>query len=941
MTLLDIWPGYQKLINEPDSWTKYTPAERKLKYWAGYQLALQKYPQFKAVSQEQFLNDPYAAMQNVDRFIQKPTANGIPDPTVEPLNTKATNAYAPVLPKQPVTAADAIASTGTVPTGDWLVKPWTDKGQTWAIGKDGKVQVMGPDGKFTPYVSPGSTPYEPSNPELGGNKPRDVIGYDANGQPLYAGQENLKKYDTLDEYNRSKTPDNRDRGAVIGYTEDGTPLYAGDEAKVVYPTIAARDAAIAARDRTDENRGDTRTNAEVGGDVSGYGAASSLSDASWMYGTGADFAKYGNFPYAEPDQGGRTWKPGVILGQEGQNRYLAGDQFKQWLPGAFQQAIAATPQAVPTPTWKSYSQGLTGPGMWAAGYPQNIQVGGNAAQTGQTQTQNLTQGQQFNPYNMTAPYGFSQQQYNPTQYQTPWYQGLGGTQGGTTPASAGADQTQGTQTAGAGLAGTGGTTPTGGVTLAANKQKADPNAPPATSWPLSNRSQMYTAQGVNNQQAGLPQTYAGAFSNVGNQALGGNQSGQDTITQLRNLANPNQYNAPTNTYGSGALRGTSQTYAQMGNVGAAGRAQGTEGAVGAAIGGQLNQNVAQNPLYQQAQSQLSSQLGAPNLANQINTAISGNLDPQMSNVYNKQLQDTLYADQTRRLDEDYAKQLKDTQDYYNFYGLSGSSAENEQTKLMTQALQRKKEDIGNTLNAQMIQKAQGLQGAQLGNLTNALSGVSSAQNQGINSAMGLMDLPAAQQRAAAGLGLGLLGQQQTGANDEYSRLMASLNEATGAQGQAANISLGAAGQNLANTGQQAGILGNLSQLGMQGYGAGSDTSQWLTNYFDQLSQTQRANAAQDYTMASQESAAQQQAQQQNYQNLLQNLGIGTGLYDTFGTQGWNQMRTTATDLANMATGWNQQAATNQAGNNWWQPLLGGVASTLGSAAGAPRTNNYY
>ncbi len=904
MTLLDIWPGYQKLINEPDSWTKYTPAERKLKYWAGYQLALQKYPQFKAVSQEQFLNDPYAAMQNVDRFIQKPTANGIPDPTVEPLNTKATNAYAPVLPKQPVTAADAIASTGTVPTGDWLVKPWTDKGQTWAIGKDGKVQVMGTDGKFTPYVSPGSTPYEPSKPTPAAGQSRgtgNIKGYDANGNPIYE------------------------------FNPDGT---------VNNTTIVYHDTAEFERAKQQSNQQVDRaplTNAQVGEAPSGYGAASSLSDASWYYGTGADFAKGANFPYGTPEQGGQTWKPGTILGQEAQNRYLAGDQFKQWLPGAFQQAIAATPQAVPTPTWKSYSQGLTGPGMWAAGYPQNIQVGGNAAQTGQTQTQQYTQGQQFNPYNMTAPYGFSQQQYNPTQYQTPWYQGLGGTQS-TTPAT-GADQTQGTQTAGAGLAGTGGTTPTGGVTLAADKRKADPNAPPATSWPLSNRSQMYTPQGVNNQQAGLPQTYAGAFADVGNQALGSNQYGS-TVSQLRGLANPNQYQAPTNTYGSGALRGTSQTYAQMGNVGAAGRAQGTEGAVGAAIGGQLNQNVAQNPLYQQAQSQLSSQLGAPNLANQINTAISGNLDPQMSNVYNKQLQDTLYADQTRRLDEDYAKQLKDTQDYYNFYGLSGSSAENEQTKLMTQALQRKKEDIGNTLNAQMIQKAQGLQGAQLGNLTNALSGVSSAQNQGINSAMGLMDLPAAQQRAAAGLGLGLLGQQQTGANDEYSRLMASLNEATGAQGQAANISLGAAGQNLANTGQQAGILGNLSQLGMQGYGAGSDTSQWLTNYFDQLSQTQRANAAQDYTMASQESAAQQQAQQQNYQNLLQNLGIGTGLYDTFGTQGWNQMRTTATDLANMATGWNQQAATNQAGNNWWQPLLGGAAAAGSAYLGAPRQNYY-
>ena len=121
---------------------------------------------------------------------------------------------------------------------------------------------------------------------------------------------------------------------------------------------------------------------------------------------------------------------------------------------------------------------------------------------------------------------------------------------------------------------------------------------------------------------------------------------------------------------------------------------------------------------------------------------------------------------------------------------------------------------------------------------------------------------------------------------------------------------------------------------MGGYGAGSDSAQWLTNYFDQLAQTQRANAAQDYTMASQEATAQQQAQQQNFQNLQQLLGLGTGMYDTFGTQGWNQMRLTATDLANMSQNWNQQAAQNLASNNWWQPLLGGVAQGVGSYYGA-------
>ena len=916
MTLLDIWPGYQKLINEPDSWTKYTPAERKLKYWAGYQLALQKYPQFKAASQEQFLNDPYAAFQNIDRFVQKPTATGIPDPTVEPLTTKAANyttgGTVPPPSAPPPPAADNLGGLGT--TGDWLVKPWTDKGQTWAIGKDGKVQVMGADGKFTPYVAPTSAPYDPSKPGLGteqtgGTPPAATTPVPAAGQP-------------------------RGTGAIKGYDANGNPVYEFNTDGTVNNTTvvygSAEEAERARRQRDDLTVKSPRTNAEVGGDVSGSGATQSLNDASWWYGTGADFAKYGNFPYADEQHGGRTWKPGVNIGQEAQNRYLAGDQFAQWLPGAFQRAIQATPQAVPTPTWKSYSQGLTGPGMWAAGYPQNIRVGGQASQTGQTQTNPYAQGQQFNPYNMTAPYGFPQQQYDRSQFQTPWYQGLGGTP---------------TQQAGGGptLAGTGTTDQTqGGPSLAADKTKApyDPNAPvyegnpPSQQLPLSYRSQMYTPQGVNNQQAGLPQTYAGAFSNIGNQAFAENRYGS-TVNQLRGLANPNYYQAPTGSYGAQNLRDLSQARATGLAPGAAeSRAQATEYGVGRAVGGQLNQNMANNPLYQQAQSQLSSQLGAPNLTNQINTAISGNLDPQMSNVYNRQLQDTLYADQTRRLDEDYTKQLKDTQDYYNFYGLSGSSAEKKQMDLMTQSLDRQKQDISNTLNAQMIQKAQALQGNQLGNLTNALTGVSGAQTQGINSAMGLMDLPAAQQRAAAGLGLGLLGQQQGAANDDFSRLMASLGEATGTRGQESNISLGAAQQNLANTGQQAGILGSLANLGMQGYGAGSDTSQWLTNYFDQLAQTQRANAAQDYTMATQESAAQQQAQQQNYQNLLQNLGVGSGMYDTFGTQGWNQMRLTATDLANMATQWNQQAAQNQASNNWWQPLLGGLAQGAGAAYGA-------
>ena len=853
--LLDIWPGYQKLINEPDSWTKYTPAERKLKYWAGYQLAMQKYPQFKAMSQEQFLNDPYTAFQNVDRYIQKPTANGIPDPNVEPLTTKAANYAAPVVkteqpvtqivgatPQQPISAADALAGTGT------------------------------------------------TSPDMAAGQPRgtgNIKGYDANGNPIYE------------------------------YNADGT----ANNATVVYHSTDEFEQAK--KEQNDQVTRATVTNAQMGGDVSGSGATQSLNDASWYYGTGADFAKYGNFPYAAEDEGGRTWKPGVNLGQEAQNRYLAGDQFFQWLPNAFQAATQAVPQSVPTPTWSSFSQGLTGPGMWAAGYPQNINVGGNAFQTGQAQQGQQAQGAQFSPYNTTAPYGFSQQQYNKQQFQTPWYSGLS-----QTPSQAGTQTTGGPSIAGTT------TTDQGGPSLAAVKQKADPNAPPITTWPLSNRSQMNTPQGVNNQAAGQPQSYASAFSNVGNQALGSNQYGQSTVNQLRGLANPNYYQAPTNTYGSQNLRNTTQAYAQNPAMGAGGRAQATEGAVSNTVAGQLNQNLRNDPLYGQARTQLSSQLGAGSPVNAITQQIQNSLGPV--DVYNKQLQDTLYADQTRRLDEDYTKQLQDTQDYYNFYGLSGSSAEKKQMDLLKQNVDRQKQDISNTLNAQMIQKAQTLEGQRLGNLTGALTGVSGTQQQAINSAMGLMDLPAAQQRAAAGLGLGLLGQQQSGAQNEYGNLMAALAEAQGAQGQAANISLGAAGQNFANTGQQANILGSLANLGMQGYGAGSDTSQWLTNYFDQLAQTQRANAAQDYTMATQESATQQQQQQQNYQNLLQLLGVGTGLYDTTGTQGWNQMRLTATDLANLSQNWNQQAAANLASNNWWQPLLGGLASTASAAAGAPR-----
>ena len=435
------------------------------------------------------------------------------------------------------------------------------------------------------------------------------------------------------------------------------------------------------------------------------------------------------------------------------------------------------------------------------------------------------------------------------------------------------------------------------TSLVGTKTKQVP--PTQAPYPLTSTARTYSSS-----TASMPQTWAGEFANVGNQALY-NQQGQSTLGQMQNLASP--YNTA---YGTPGLRGATQNYALNPQTGASGRAQGTEGQVSNAVTGQLNQNVTQNPLYTQAQNALSTQLGQQAPMTALNTAITGAIDPM--EIYNKQLQDTLYTDQTRRLQEDYDRQSKEAQDYYSFYGLSGSSAEKKAMDEMNLALTRKKEDIKNTLDAQMIQKAQALEAQRLPNLTSAYSTLGTGQNAAINSALGLMDYPQAQQRAAAGLGLGLLGQQQTGAQDEYSRLMQSLNEGTGAQGQSASI------------------LNQLAGIGTQQYGQASDTAQWSANYFDQLAQTERANALQDYLMQTQEAQYGDTANQQNFQNLQTLLGLGTGLYDKYGTQGWNQMRTTATDLANMATGWTQQAAQNQAGNNWWQSLLG-PASNVSAA----------
>ena len=539
-SLLNTYPGWQKWLNDPNYGRDMTPEQRKLRFWPSYQQLIKQHPEYKnAISAEEFINDPYAAFKSLDTFIQ----GGV---------TQSSAA-------QELASADLAFPTinGTQGVADW-VKRVTDAGKNpydllpsnlknangYNIVEDTLGNLGGglADKYKYPIEGGASAPVTStsgqSNPDLAGYDDKTIWGYDENGKPVYTKDKDAGVkvvYKDLAEMNAAR----------IGYDESGNPVFKGQESRLktvgfdingnptsdpaqkkyntradylkAYPnspSIIGYDLNGNPLEKGQENL--IATNADIGKAPSGpgEGGKQTINDASWWYGGGEDFAGLGNFPRSPANAGGATWKPGVILGQEAQNRYLAGDQFAQWLPGAFQQTVAATPNAVPTPTWKSYSQGLTGPGMWAAGYPGNITVGGNAAQTGQTQQNQQVQGQQFNPYNMNAPYGFSQQQYNRQQFQTPWYQGLGGqpTQAGQSNPTLGSDQS-------------GAPTDQGGPSLAATKTKADPNAPAATSWPLSNRSQMYTPQGVNNQGAGQPQSYAGAFSDIGNQALGSNQYG--------------------------------------------------------------------------------------------------------------------------------------------------------------------------------------------------------------------------------------------------------------------------------------------------------------------------------------------------------------------------------------------------------------------------------
>jgi hypothetical protein len=659
--------------------------------------------------------------------------------------------------------------------------------------------------------------------------------------------------------------------------------------------------------------------------------------AEWGYGLGDDFAQYGpNGPSTTPT-GGYTWKPSYIMGQEAEKRYAMGDQFAQYLPAAFQAVTNAVPTAPNLPSWDTYNQGVSTPGSFARTGRAPANTNQPSAQ-GTTQ-QPLQQGAAFNPYTESSPYSYSNWQRPQTQRLDPntgqpiqtaqqAAPGLGGT--GTA-----SGKTKQNNYGGPSLAAVGtqpqnfsGAMPTNGG-YGTQQQQGFQSSPQLSGYEDSKRKQEggfnpLTSTFQMNPQSGSMTDAANYFGvrteNIANPSI--NTSGAQKYGGVydQNVTAANQLNPYANTAMGGLTRTAQQAYDPTLKMN-------TE--IQKTILGQMN--AANAAPVQDPNSGATIQQSMAGLMPTITGAIQGALAPK--DQYNRQFSDSLYADATRRIDEDTNRQIENIRKQYNAYGLGGSSSEAEALRVARDAAAEKKLSAQRNVDNQLMQNQMQYGNTQLTQLANILGTVGTQQN------------------ATSRLGLDLLGTQQ----NQYGLNQQDLSRQSDVYGQLANLGLQNANQgtdlakwtaeqNFAGTQAAANTgLQKYSQAYQMQQGADASNQAWnaanqkaqqatlsgnleLANYWDQVAQQELANAQQSYANKTNEALTGYDAQQQNMQNLLTLLGTGSGLYNTFGVGGYDAMRGNLEDIANLGGNWQQRAQQKAQENAWWQPLLAATGS---------------
>lgn len=673
-------------------------------------------------------------------------------------------------------------------------------------------------------------------------------------------------------------------------------------------------------------------------------------NAEYGYGVGDDFAKYGPHGSAPDPTGSSTYKPGYIMGQEAERRYQAGDQYYQYIPEAFKALNQALPTAPNIPVYSTYGGGNMQAGQFAkSGGISNTSLA-YAPQTPQTSQQAMQGAAQFTPYLESKPYQYSNW-VRPTTQKLDMTTGQPIVQTGPVdpglPGGGGVGDGVGDRTGQDRKRKT--TTTYGGTTsLAATGTQ------PQTTNLYGSGQMAQGGYGIQQQQA--PSSYQG-YSTSDLSGVKQKQGQTNPLTSLFNVSQGqgslqnaanyygNQTESVQNPYvnTSGAQRYSNVYDTNAANT--AGAAYGLNQTARAATNpGQVSNAVMEQSILGQVRN-TTGDAGLGGLLPTITGAIQTALAPK--DQYNKELSDKLYADATRRIDEDTNRQIENIRKQYNAYGLGGSSAEAEALRQLNDAAAEKKLSAQRNVDTQMLQNAQQYENTQLTQLANILETVGGQQN------------------ATSQLGLDLLGRQQAGyglnqqdlarQSDVYNTLaqfgLQNTNQAT-------DLAKWAAEQQFAGTQAAANTA---LQKAQQGFGMqqGADTSaqNWqaasqkaqeatlagniqLAQYWDSVAAQEQAKTQQAYQNAMNEAMTKYNAEQQNFQNLQTLLGLGGGLYEQFAGTGYDQMRGNLEDIANLANNWGQRAQVKQAENSWWQPILGAVAQGASAAAGAPRTYNY-
>jgi len=654
---------------------------------------------------------------------------------------------------------------------------------------------------------------------------------------------------------------------------------------------------------------------QLGGSTDEMGQ--SIMNAEYGYGVGDDFAKWGPQGTSPDPTGGRTWKPGYIQGQEAERRYQAGDQYFQYIPEAFKALNQSLPSAPNMPVYSTYGGGNMQAGQFAkAGGVSN--TGLAYTQTPQTSQQTMQGAAQFTPYLESKPYQYS-------NWQRP--------QTGRTTVGQGQTPTSPTDE---GVTGTSTGQPKTKLGYATDTSLAATGTQPQTTNQYGSSQTAQGGYGTQRQQA--PSSYQG-YSGSDLSGVTKQKQGQtNPLTSLFNVSQgqgtlqnaANYYGAQTEGVQNPYVNtGGAQKYSNVYDTNAnntAGAAYGLNQTARAATNpGQVSNAVMEQSILGQVRN-TTGDTGLGGLLPTITGAIQTALAPK--DQYNKELSDKLYADATRRVDEDTNRQIENIRKQYNAYGLGGSSAESEALRQLNDAAAEKKLSAQRNVDTQMLQNAQQYGNTQLTQLANILGTVGGQQNA--TSKLGL-DLLGTQQNQ-----YGLNQQDLSRQSDVYNTLaqfgLQNTNQATDLSKWAAEQQF-AGTQAAANTGLQKAQQGYQMQQGAdtsaQNWQAASQKAQeatlagniQLAQYWDSVAAQEQAKTQQAYQNATNEAMTNYNAQQQNFQNLQTLLGLGGGLYEQFAGTGYDQMRGNLEDIANLAGGWKERAQMKNTENSWWQPVL--------------------